>query len=136
MLDTGLGRVHRILAGPPPAPSWYPAAGACYAPAQYLVDKASWLGCGAHPGRAASRPQLVPSSSVRCRLAGILGASRMLLPLLAGLQLPAARRISNRPSCNCWPAAGAIQARLAVLFSSGLCAVYDLDQQVRSFLLA
>lgn len=27
MLETGLGRVHRILAAPPPAPSWYPAAG-------------------------------------------------------------------------------------------------------------
>lgn len=50
MLETGMGRVHRILAGPPAAASWYPAA-------------------------------------------------------------------------------GAVQARLAVLFASGLCAVYDLDQQ-------
>jgi hypothetical protein len=31
MLETGLGRVHRILAGPPPAASWYPAAGGIHA---------------------------------------------------------------------------------------------------------
>lgn len=68
MLETGLGRVHRILAGPPPAPSWYPAAGACYAPAHCLAGKASWL-YRAHPGRPTPH-QLVSRSSVRCRLAG------------------------------------------------------------------
>lgn len=45
------------------------------------------------------------------------------------------KSVLHYPAPSRCPAAGAVQARLAVLFASGLCAVYDLDQQASAHLL-
>ncbi len=104
MLETGLGRVHRILAGPPPSASWYPAAGAAAAVFVFVGGRGAYA-----------------AYMLRCTRTGGHGAAVVQQCLLA-TALPI--RLAT------FPCAGTTQARLAVLFASGLCAVYDLDQQV------